>query len=521
MTKKFNIIVCILLFTATVIASSWTKDSSVKLVECVKNNYYVSPNGCNLNDGSKLYPWKSLSFACKKAEEGCIIRLLEGTFYEDSICKIPKNVSIIGAGRDKTFIVSRFFYHDVVGAWDLAKDKYLIQYPKGCDGVEISHFSIDGNNHQSHGGIIIDDVKNIKIKNLHVKDFTFNGIWVSNSFNLVIENVTMHETSLPASNSCSGMLMLGNTENAEIFNCEFTNYTKDSGGYGIKTWDIDWDSYMNPAGETIKLTNLNIHHCKFELYPFGGWNNGNSVNICLELYCTSPDRCLITDNIFIGNLSMVGTNKEGVEYAVKVLNNQFLMPTTNESVQFAIENDFSNVEIAYNFIKNGMYPIASFNNVEVANLNVHHNVFDKIKLPEGILLFIGWPANLKFEHNTVLYDQSIFDWRGAPTEGNSVVFIKNPVKAYLISIKKNIFYCYDGVKKNNLKLIQSPLGEVNMVPRLTIDSNAFYNWMSDGSNSIEIPYKSSVFVFDGSDYKQFYGLVNKNIFSEKTFGAIY
>lgn len=493
---------------------------SIPQEQRVAGSFYVSPIGCNLNDGSELSPWRTLSFACNQVKEGSTIYLLAGTIYEDSICRVPRNVSIIGKGRTITTLKSRYFYKGIVGAWDLGKNKYLIQYADSCDGIEISNFTLDGNNHQSHGGMIINNAKNVNIKNLFVKDFNFNGIWVANSENLNIDKINMSETSLPSTNSCSGMLMLGTTTNAEISNCVFTNSNKEYGGYGIKTWDYNWNSYQNPAGQTIKLTNVNIHDCKFDLYPYGGWNNGTSVNICVELYSTSLDQCMITDNIFIGNLSMVGQNKPNVEYAAKVINNQFLMPTINEGAQFAIENEFSNVEIANNFFQNGMYSIACFNVREVSNLNVHHNVFDKIKLPKGILVFDGWPRNLKVENNTVLYDQSIFNWYLGATNGNTLIYTNNPAIAELISIQNNIFYCYDGDKKNNIRLIQGPQGDVTNAANVTINNNAFYNWIVDGANYLELPMGSPVFNFSGSGYKQIFGLKSESVAFGKNLGAL-
>lgn len=537
---KLNVFFCVLIFLATGFTAcsdnqdgnggeKWiTKvcdDSSAPYTipdaERQLGTFYVGPTGCNLNDGSEDSPWRSISFACNHIKEGSTIRLLAGTIFEDSVCKVPRNVNIIGKGKTISIVKSRFFYPDVLGVWNLAKDKYLFQFQENCDGIEISNFTLDGNEHKSHAGLIIDKVKNIKIKDLVVKNFYFNGIWVANSENLEIANVKFNETSMPSLTSCSGMLMLGNTTNAEINNCEFINSTKLFSGYGIKTWNIQWvTSHPNETDNTVvELTNVNIRNCNFNLYPYGGWRDGNSANICAELYNSSLNKCQITGNTFVGLLSMVGRNSTTAEYAAKVLNNQFLMPTTNEGNQFAIENDFNNVEIANNYFLRGRYPVASWNQITVSNLYVHHNVFDRILLPDGILLFQGGPKNLKFENNSILYDQQVFNFNG-PKDGNCVFSIKIPSLINLISAKNNIFYCYDGNKKNNVPLIQIPLGTTITATNIVIDNNAFYNWTPDGTNSIEIPKDSAVFDFTGQTYIQKYGLKISSICSGKNLGAI-
>lgn len=486
-----------------------------------EGTFYVGPNGCNMNDGSEEAPWRSIAFACNHVKEGSTIRLLAGTIFEDSICKVPKNVNIIGKGRSITIVKSRNFYHGVVGDWDVAKDKYLFQFADDCDGVEISNFTLDGNDHQAHGGILINKNKNLTIKNMVVRNFNFNGMWVTNSENLEIDNIYMDETSMPSSASCSGMLMIGNTTNAEIKNSKFTNSTKDYGGYGIKTWNYQWVT-SHPSdvdNTTVMLENVQFLNNEFNLYPYGGWRDGTSANICVELYNSSLSRCLIENNTFVGNLSMVGVNIK-TDYAVKVLNNQFLMPTTNEGYQYAIENDFNKVEIAYNFIERGRYPVASWHAGIVDELNVHHNVFNRTLQPDGILLFSGAAKNLKFENNTVLYDEQVFDFIGTAKDGNCVFSIKIPQNTDLISVKNNIFYCYDGDKKNNVPLIQIPSGTSLNMTNIKIDNNAFYNWTVDGTNGLDVPMGNAMFNLAGKTYKEKFGLKSESVCAGKNLGAI-
>jgi len=489
--------------------------------ERMTGTFYVSPTGCNLNEGTLESPWRTISFACNHVDEGSTIRLLAGTIIEDSICKVPKNVSIIGKGRSVTIVKSRVHYQGVIGAWDVAKDKYLFQFADNSDGIEISNFTLDGMEHEAHGGILINKVKNITIKNLIVRNFNFNGMWISNSENMLVDNISMIETSMPASNACSGMFMLGNATNVEIKNSKFTNSTKEHSGYGIKSWNYQWiTSHPSDVDNTkVEFKNLNIHNNEFNLYPYGGWRNGTSANICVELYNSRLEECLIENNTFIGNLSMVGDNSLAGSFSVKVKNNLFLMPTINEGYQYAIENDFSNIEIAHNYFLHGRYPIASWHGKIIKNINVHHNVFDRILLPDGVLLFSGAPQNLTFENNSVLYDQQVFNFNG-PQKGNCVFSILVPENINLISAKNNIFYCYDGEKKNDVPLIKIPDGTQIKATNILIDNNAFYNWTPDGTNALEIPTDSVVFSFTGQTYIQKYGLKPESICTGKNLGAI-
>lgn len=483
--------------------------------------FYVGPTGCNLNDGSEESPWRTISFACNHVKEGSTIRLLAGTIIEDSICKVPKNVSIIGKGRSVSIVKSKVYYQGVIGAWDVAKNKYLLQFAENSDGIEISNFTLDGMEHQAHGGFIINKVKNIVIKNLIIRNFNFNGMWISNSENMLIDNIYMNETSMPSSNACSGMFMLGNATNVEIKNSKFINSTKEHSGYGIKSWNYQWiTSHPSDVDNTkVELKKINIHDNEFNLYPYGGWRDGTSANICVELYNSRIEECLVENNTFIGNLSMVGDNSLTGSFSAKVKNNLFLMPTINEGYQYAIENDFSNIEIANNYFQHGRYPIASWHGKIVKNINVHHNVFDRILLPDGIMLFSGAPQNLNFENNSILYDQQVFYFNGS-RKGNCVFSILVPQNINLITTKNNIFYCYDGEKKNDVPLIQIPDGTSITATNILIDNNAFYNWRPDGTNTIEIPKDSAVFNFTGQTYIQKYGLKSGSICAGKNIGAI-
>jgi hypothetical protein len=317
------------------------------------------------------------------------------------------------------------------------------------------------------------------------------------------------------------MLMLGNAINAEIKNSKFINTTKEHGGYGIKTWNFQWVTHRptDVDNSKVELKNVNIHHNEFNLYPRGGWNNGASVNICVELYNSRLNGCLIENNTFVGNLSMVGDNAPKAEFAMKVRNNQFLLSTIDEGYQYAIENDFSKVEIAYNYIQNGRYPVASWHAGVVTDLNVHNNVFDRIMQPDGILLFSGAPRNLTFENNTVLYDEKAFNFNG-PKEGNCVLSIKVPVNIDKISVRNNIFYCYDGDKKNNVLLIQIPVGTSIIATNVVIDNNAFYNWIPDGTSIIEVPAGGPMFKLSGKTYADKYGLQQESVCYGKNLGAI-
>lgn len=64
---------------------------------------YVSPNGSDTNLGDQAHPFKTLQHAVSHITLFGTIKLSSGTFYASGI-KLDESISIVGSGRDKTFI---------------------------------------------------------------------------------------------------------------------------------------------------------------------------------------------------------------------------------------------------------------------------------------------------------------------------------------------------------------------------------------------------------------------------------
>jgi len=71
--------------------------------------YYISTSGSDSNNGSIGTPWKTLAYACSKANSsGDIIHINAGTYYETSQSILAVGVSIVGAGMTSTLIQSSY-----------------------------------------------------------------------------------------------------------------------------------------------------------------------------------------------------------------------------------------------------------------------------------------------------------------------------------------------------------------------------------------------------------------------------
>lgn len=478
--------------------------------------FYVSEFGSNSENGTVSAPWKTLNYACGQVPEGSTIRLQAGTIMENTVCIVPRHVSIIGAGEQLTILKSAFYYTPI-SEWDIARDKYLIQLVDGSNGAQISDFSIDGDMHKSHAALKINAATNLTVSNLTINNFNFNAIWLTNSDDVLVSNINLRECSLPASHSCSGMLMIAGLNRVNIVDSDFFNETKAHGGYGIKSWNPQWNVYENwkVDGSQVVLNYVNIERCNFNIYPRGAWNNGNSPNICVEFYASSPTYCTISECLFTGNVSLVGAATSAkATYSVRILNNRFIMPTFGN--RYAIENDHNKVEIAYNYIYGGAYPIASWDVSHTpTNVYVHHNVFFEVGQPDGIMLFQNAPKNLRFENNTVYLNQSIFSFNGSPKVGMSVFSIKKAANADSILVRNNIFYCENGAKVNNADMVMA--GDLATVKRLTVYNNCFSNWKPIGSSYYE---QNPQFLLQGTDFKTRFALVESSPVYSKNVGAI-
>ena len=204
-------------------------------------NYYVSPSGNNMNDGSIANPWRDINYAINTAivVGGDTIIVGEGSYTESGTITMNKSIMMVGAGTTSTIINS-------TGT---------------TPAITVS-------------------ANNVSISNLGITNITqlVEGIRVSGaSSGLVITNI--HFTNLgnnPGPGNAFGIQIMNSFSNLSVNGCEFvaTNLGVYSRAFGIYA----------PAGS--QMSNFRVENSLFK-YFFTG------VDIRCEI-----DGLVVTNNTF-------------------------------------------------------------------------------------------------------------------------------------------------------------------------------------------------------------------------------
>jgi hypothetical protein len=329
----------------------------------------VSPNGNDTTgDGSLVSPWKTLKHAAREvpANQGHTIRLAAGHYTEQGPIEIPPGVSVEGAGRNLTVLTaaSAFYYHPASPGY--AADKFLLSL-KSVNPVEgnqsLKNFSVDGEQKQLHGGVIIFNRSGVLIDGVKVEETNFTGIWLWNVKDGKILNTNLINCSWGSAGYCSGALNLGNVERLEIDQLN----VDESVGYGIKA--------IGPNGDN-NISSLKIHDSRVSVNPYGLWNNGSAPNIAIELWQVNLRDCEIFNCYVDNTISLVNSNSppSSGQLSIRVHHNMLDLDTRAKGAGYGVELSINDAEIDHNYFLKGSYGIVNWDN-PVSNWNIHHNVF--------------------------------------------------------------------------------------------------------------------------------------------------
>ena len=129
----------------------------------ITGDLFTTAIGNNINPGTKTAPVATITYALSIAVAGDTIMVDAGTFIEQ--VTIDKGISIIGAGKDITFIIKPAATVPPPGSFT---EKGLIQTAQGIADVHIKNLSVTGDYTTGVTPIIIQSggsVKNCKLQN--------------------------------------------------------------------------------------------------------------------------------------------------------------------------------------------------------------------------------------------------------------------------------------------------------------------------------------------------------------------
>jgi len=163
---------------------------------------YVSPTGNNssINPHSALTPYQTLYKACLTSAATDTIIMMAGIFTENNQCLLPVGVSILGAGKDSTFIKG---HYSTTGSSTMTGATISLLSPTiGTNGNQfISNLTLDGDGLLGSRGIAVKNRSNVKVHDVVIKDFFLGGINFHNN-NIFIDAIpAVYETGNQLYNS--------------------------------------------------------------------------------------------------------------------------------------------------------------------------------------------------------------------------------------------------------------------------------------------------------------------------------
>ena len=427
-------------------------------------NYFVSPGGDDkAGDGSNKRPWKSISYACIKIGPGKNNRLLlaAGSYEEERTIILPAGLSIIGDGKETTFITGGSRLYGQGNPFDLV-DKNLF-FINGSNN-KLSGFTIDGQNKQLGGGIYCEKAYKIEIYDLSIRSVHANGIWIQESQDIYTHDVQLYDCSWSSSSWAGGAVHFGKSkdlvfERIQVKEIEQRNGSW-GGGLGFKA-----------LGGGV-LMNVRFSDCEVEVNEYGTWENGKAKNISLEMESVEVDGCIIEHCSFNAAVSLVGNNEQELrgkyDFSVKVAHNKFLNSSGSNALELSLGNAL--IECNYFDVAKGGYGIKNWENTTQHNWTIRNNIF--------WMHSAGWPTcvvgsragvkQLYFQNNTIHLS-------GPPT---AIIALYGSNSSEGIWVEQNIFLRTNSTparkepQKDILVFIRQNEGR-HQLDRLTVRKNVF------------------------------------------------
>ena len=417
---------------------------------------YVNVNGSNTSgDGSQEKPWATLSHACSRVTSaGEAIIVGAGTYHDSNQCVLAPGVSIKGAGRAQTTIISSLN----------APYVQAVSNPVVDGNQFVSDFRLDGNNKALLNGINVTGRNHFTIKNIDFIRIKYKAIslqgteWWTHAEQdypavpppayargILVKDVTITGCS---SNQFQAAVWVQSLEDA-IFDNIVVDESAATGGQGnpMKSWP-GW-----------------LKHCTIKNSIFTVNQNNLGVNpepITLELWNIEQDTEIYNNTFNDGYISLVSGRKNGGTNALSFhdnrLNNSAPLGVAHElAVSYT---DFYNNSIHTQSL--GIWAATHMYNFDgITDIRVHHNVIRSTK-GSNIQIQNG-PGAVAF-NNISVYNNVLDSTDGTWPNAGVLVSPNLNTNFSNISIQNNIFtnlgvgvYFYGG----NSWRVQRPVVKYN------------------------------------------------------------
>ncbi len=209
----------------------------VLLILALADVFHVAADGADdpARDGkSPPAAWKSLAYACERVPEGAhTIRLGAGTFPASRTARPRSGLTIEGAGRDATRIVA-------AADWPLSEDpskknpaeEYLIAFEK-AEGIAIRSIALASDPvRRITGAVRVLNSKKVILRDLHVRDFRWNGLHLELSSEVEVDSCLLEDASTEKFGFHGGLIRSRWLKNSRIHHCRIVSTT--GKGYGYK-----------------------------------------------------------------------------------------------------------------------------------------------------------------------------------------------------------------------------------------------------------------------------------------------
>jgi len=219
-------------------AASNESSQIITTIEYDLNIYVNAGNTSGIEDGTKTYPFNTITEGIDAVAPGKSVMVITGTYNEQLI--INKEINLQGANQDNTFIIGSGLTENLISL--------------EADNITISGFTIDGNSSTSIG-IYFDNYSFININNNLIKNNKDYGISYFNSAPIIEGNNIENNSSSGIKVTTNGAGLIRN--NSIVYN-----------QHGIRTYG---DSCPEINGNNISNNNTGIY-CRESATPIISYN---------------------------------------------------------------------------------------------------------------------------------------------------------------------------------------------------------------------------------------------------------
>jgi uncharacterized repeat protein (TIGR02059 family) len=356
--------------------------------------YYISTSGSDSNNGSIGTPWKTLAYACSKANaSGDIIHINAGTYYETSQSILAVGVSIVGEGMTSTLIQSSY----AGSSQPLIKAETSNGWLGVYGNQSISGITLNGNM-TTFAAITVNFRSNFIIHDCTFTNFTDQGVMFSGQpeWNFTANNPYRAATKM-ATYWCSGN---------QFYNNVMTNCATMSGDLGNGNLRIGTQQglliHHNVITQTARAAGTNGYGIKYcEL----GYNKGtkchdNIITIAPNVSGTYDfafeiwwdiDECEYYNNTIQGCIDCGGFKDVGA-YAMWFHDNTMGWASQQDHDEIGIDIEGYNDGVIINNNKITNCNLGILNSIEPHQDAPYHSVFNDFHIYDNLITGVGSTA---------------------------------------------------------------------------------------------------------------------------------